>query len=111
MNVGGPELGQNGVRILYTLRGVRPVTNVDVGVKNEICWATLEAGQTVLTFEILPTALRIGVQLIVFPTDNWLQLGPRFLCGSFPKLGSSIAGYWCSFFKLGSSITYSRGRF
>ena len=100
MDVRGSQLREDGVRILNTLRGVRPVTNVDVGVKDEICRATLEAGQTVLTFEILPTALRIGVQLIIFTTDNWLQLCPRFLCCSFSKLGSSIAGYWCSFFKL-----------
>ena len=61
MNVGGPELGQNGVRILYTLRGVRPVTNIDGRVEYQVGRTALETGQTVLTFEIFPAALRVGV--------------------------------------------------
>ena len=73
MNVRGAKLGQNGVRVLDALRGVRPVTNIDRRVKYQVGRTALETGQTVLTFEIFPAALRIGVQLVVFSTDNRLQ--------------------------------------
>ena len=61
MDVGGAKLGQNGVRVLDTVRGVRPVTDIDGGVEYQVGGAALETGQTVRTFEIFPAALRVGV--------------------------------------------------
>ena len=90
MNVRGTKLGQNGVRVLNTLRGIRPVANIDGRVEYEVGRTTLETGQTVLTFEIFSAALRIGVQLVVFPADNRLQSLSWFLCG-----GGSLSVFRC----------------
>ena len=87
MDVGGAKLGQNGVRVLDTVRGVRPVTDIDGGVEYQVGGAALETGQTVRTFEIFPAALRVGVQLVVFSADNRLQSPPGFRCGG-PGRGS-----------------------
>ena len=87
MDVGGAKLGQNGVRVLNTLRGIRPVANVDRRIEYEVSWTALETGQTVLTFEIFSAALRVGVQLVVFSADNRLQSPPWFRCGG-PGRGS-----------------------
>ena len=82
MNVRGAKLGQNGVRVLNALRGVRPVTNIDRRVEYQVGRAALQTGLAVLTFEIFPAALRVGVQLVVFSADNRLQSLSWFLCGS-----------------------------
>ena len=81
MDVGGTKLGQNGVRVLHALRGVRPVTDIDGRVEYQVGRAALETWQAVLTFEIFPAALRVRVQLVVFSTNNRLQSLPWFLCG------------------------------
>ena len=68
MNVGGTELGQNGVRILYAFRGVWPVTNIDGRVEYQVGGAALETGLSVLTFVILPTVAGVTIQLV---TRSW----------------------------------------
>ena len=86
MNVRGAKLGQNGVRVLNALRGVRPVTNIDGRVEYQVGRAALQTGLAVLTFEIFPAALRVGVQLVVFSADNRLQSLSWFLRGGSRSL-------------------------
>ena len=95
MDVRGSKLGQDGVRILNTLRGIRPVTDIDGRVEYQVGRTALKAGQAVLTFEIFPAALRVGVKLVVFSAHNRLQSLSRFLCGggsrSLSQLGTSAS--------------------
>ena len=76
MDVGGAEGREDGIRVLNTLGGVRPVADVDAGVKYQVCGAALQTRQTVLTLEIFPAGLGIGVKLIVLPTHYGLQSLP-----------------------------------
>ena len=64
MNVGGTKLGQNGVRVLHALRGVRPVTDIDGRVEYQVGRAALETRLAVLTFVIFPTVPGVAVQLV-----------------------------------------------
>ena len=54
MVVGGSEGGEDGVRVLDALGGVRPVADVDARVEDQVGGAALEARQPVLTLEVLP---------------------------------------------------------
>ena len=76
MDVGGAKGREDGVRVLNALGGVRPVADVDAGVKYQVCGAALQTRQPVLTLEIFPAGLGIGVKLIVLPTHDRLQSLP-----------------------------------
>ena len=70
MNIRGAQSGKDGVRILNTLSSIRPIAHIDVSVKYQIGRTTLEAGQSILAFEVFSAAFRIGVKFIVFSTNN-----------------------------------------
>ena len=95
MDVRGAKLGQNGVRILNTLRGIRPVTDIDGRVEYQVGRTALETWRAVLTFEIFPAALGVGVKLVVFSAHNRLQSLSWFLCGrgsrSLSELETSVS--------------------
>ena len=72
MDVRGAEGREDGVRVLDTLGGVRPVADVNSRVKYQVGGAALQTRQPVLTLEIFPAGLGVGVQLIVLPTHDGL---------------------------------------
>ena len=73
MDVRGSEGRKDGVRILDTLGGVRPVADVNTSVKYQVGGAALQTRQPILTLEVFPARLGVGVQLIVLPTHDRLQ--------------------------------------
>ena len=76
MDIRGPQGREDGVRVLNALGGVGPVANVDARVKDEVGGAALKTRQSVLTLEVFPARLGIGVKLIVLATHNRLQRLP-----------------------------------
>jgi len=76
MDVRGAQCWEDGVRVLDALCGVRPVADIDACVKDQVGGAALETWQAILTFEVFPTRLGIGMKLIILMTHNWLQSLP-----------------------------------
>lgn len=76
MDVRGAQCWEDGVRVLDALCGVRPVADIDARVKDQVGGAALETWQAILTFEVFPTRLGIGMKLIILMTHNWLQSLP-----------------------------------
>ena len=91
--VAGHVIWQRGVRVLDTLTGGGPVTDPQTGVEDQVCWAALQAGLSVLTFVILPTVAGVPVQLITRPCRSlWSgpvgqHLNTFTTCMTFDRLG------------------------